>query len=287
MILNTEIRNYQAEERLRHRCSVSTLINVISEGTNCSRFEAELITKKAEEIFRLGEYSEGRVLQPGQMIWQAIDASEPAGKPLEKCKFKRIVLTVHRISEDREVKSSYGMSGKRGQQILRMTSEAYDQGTLLTIEDLATLLDCNEKTIRNDIKRLQERLEIVVPTRGNKCDIGPGITHRERVIEKFIMGSDPVEISRDMNHSLKAVERYIHTFCRVVYCQREVRNSLKTALIVGVSTALVSTCLDLRDRFQKTKVWRERISEIERLGTQYWESIDSKKKAGQLNGRKK
>ena len=113
MILNTEIRNYQAEERLRHRCSVSTLINVISEGTNCSRFEAELITKKAEEIFRLGEYSEGRVLQPGQMIWQAIDASEPAGKPLEKCKFKRIVLTVHRISEDREVKSSYGMSGKQ------------------------------------------------------------------------------------------------------------------------------------------------------------------------------
>ena len=99
MILNTEIRNYQAEERLRHRCSVSTLINVISEGTNCSRFEAELITKKAEEIFRLGEYSEGRVLQPGQMIWQAIDASEPAGKPLEKCKFKRIVLTrAHHLS---------------------------------------------------------------------------------------------------------------------------------------------------------------------------------------------
>ena len=65
MILNTERRNDQVEQRLELRCSSATLANVITEGTNCSRFEAEIITEKAEEIFQLGDYSQRSSLQPG------------------------------------------------------------------------------------------------------------------------------------------------------------------------------------------------------------------------------
>lgn len=287
MILNTEIRNSQAEQRIQRRCNAATLTNVIAEGTNCSHFEAEIITRKAQEVFRLGEYSQDAPLQPGQMIWQAIDAEEPPGKPLDKCKFTRIVLTVHRLDEDRRVHSEYNMSAKRGQQILRLTAEAHDQGTLLTIEDLATILDCNEKTIRSDIKKLSKKHEISIPTRGNKCDIGSGTTHRDLVIEQFIRGKDAVSIARDLKHSLKAVERYIQTFCRIVFCQTQVRDSLKAALIAGVSSHLVSRSLALRDRLMKTKDYQDRLDEIQKMGTKYWEVQDAKKKAGPSSGRKK
>ena len=287
MITNTQMRQKQAELRFQHRNNSATLANIIVEGTSCSSFEAEIISKKAQEVYQIGDYSPETPLQPGQMIWKAIDADEPPGKPLSKCKFKRIVLTMHEFEEDRPLRVTGGMSAKRQQQILRITAEAEDQDTLLTIEDLAGLLDCNEKTVRNDIKALEARGGIKVPTRGNKCDIGPGVTHREKIVELFIQGYDPVRIARIMNHSLKAVERYIQDFCRIVYCQQQVQNSMQTALITGKSTNLVSRYIELRDRFIRTKDYRSRLEEIEQIGTRYWDVQDSKKKPGQKKRRRK
>lgn len=287
MITNTQMRKEQVEGRLQHRNSSATLSNIIVEGTSCSSFEAEIITRKAEEVFQIGDYNPDTPLQPGQMIWKAIDACEPPGKPLSKCIFHRIVLTLHKFEDDRPVKGIGGMRAKRQQQILRVTVEAEDQETLLTIEDLATLLDCNEKTIRNDIKQLEKDYSIKVPTRGNKCDIGPGITHREKIVELFIQGNDPNSISRTMKHSLKAVERYIQSFCRIVYCQQQVKDPLQTALITGMSTTLVVRCLDLRDRFLKTREYRDRVMEIQDIGSRYWDAQDSKKKHGQQPKRTK
>lgn len=281
------MRNEQAETRLQHRNNSATLANIIVDGTSCSSFEAEIITRKAEEVFQIGDYRPDTPLQPGQMIWKAIDACEPPGKPLSKCKFHRIVLTLHKFEDDRPVKRIGGMSAKRQQQILRTTVEAEDQSTLLTIEDLATILDCHEKTIRTDIKALEKAHSIKVPTRGNKCDIGPGITHREKIVELFLRGNDPLSIGRTMNHSLKAVERYIQSFCRIVYCQQQVGNSLQTALITGTSTTLVSRCLALRDQFIKTKEYRARVKEIQDIGTRYWDAQDGKKKHGRQQRRKR
>ena len=116
-----------------------------------------------------------------------------------------------------------------------MTAEASDQDTYLTQEDLVTILDTDIKTIRTDIQKAQKRMNILVPTRGNKLDIGPSITHREKAGEKFICGMNPVEIARDMQHFFKAIERYTHAISRSAYCQRQVKNTLKTAMIVGIS----------------------------------------------------
>jgi hypothetical protein len=115
-------------------------------------------------------------------------------------------------------------------------------------------------------------------------DIGPGITHREKAVELFIEGKDSVAIARELKHSLKAVERYIHTFCRVVYCQAEFKDNLKTALVIGVTVALVNKYLALRDRYWNTEAYRERLSEIEQVGTRFWVCQDSKKSLGGQQG---
>ncbi len=287
MIENTIARNAQLSKRINLRNCQETFANVIAEGTSCSKFEASVISNKALEIFNLGPYGDDENFLPGQMSWRAIDATEPPGKPLSSCQYRQIRLTVHSIDEDNEVLNAYGRSAKRGQQMSRMCEEAFAQGTLLTQEDLATLLDCDVRTIRNDQKHYQEKHGVLLATRGNKCDIGPGVTHREKVIEMFIRGQEALAISRQLQHSLKAVERYINSYCRIVYCQRQLRNTLKTAMVVGVSVSLVDRCLAIHQTHCLNRDYKERLQHIEEVGSAFWQAQDSKKKPGLINGRQK
>jgi hypothetical protein len=285
------IQTYAHQKELHEsRLDIKTLerlfANVITEGTNCSPFESDIIVDKAKEVFAIGDHAEGRILQPGQMVWTAIDINEPPGKPLRGCRLRRIILTHIVPKEDAEVRRAYSPSAKRRQQILRMTVEAKDQQALLTQEDLAEILDTDVRTIRRDIQALRKEA-MTVPTRGQIKDIGPGVTHRVKAISLFLEDKEPLEIARTIKHSLTAVERYIDTFCRVVYCQRKFRNNFKTALVVGVSLATVNTYLALHTDACEDPAYRERICEIEQRGRIYYKSVDFKKNLGRTERRPK
>ena len=285
------IQTYAHQKELHEaRLDIKTLerlfANLITDGTNCSPFESDIIVEKAKEVFAIGDHAEGNILHPGQMIWTAIDINEPPGKPLRNCKLKRIILTHIAPKDDTEVRRQHGPSAKRQQQILRMSVEAQDQHALLSQEDLAEILDTDVRTIRRDIQDLRKR-GICVPTRGQQKDIGPGVTHRVQAISLFLEDKEPLEIARTIKHSLTAVERYIDTFCRVVYCQRKFRNTLKTALVVGVSLYTVNTYLDLHTSACENPRYRQRISQIEERGRAYYKAIDFKKKPGQSERRSK
>ena len=274
------------ESRLDIKTIERLFANLITEGTNCSSFESDIIVEKAKEVFAIGDHAEGNILQPGQMIWPAIDIKEPPGKPLKHCKLRRITITHIDPKEDAEVRRQYGRSAKRQQQILRMTVEAQDQRALLTQEDLAEILGTDVRTIRRDIQHLRKK-EISVPTRGQQKDIGTGVTHRVKTISLFLQDKEPLEIARTIKHSLTAVERYIDTFCRVVYCQRKFRDNLKTAMVVGVSLATVNTYLGLHTSACEDSAYRERILEIEERGRIYYKALDFKKNPGQIERRLK
>lgn len=278
------IQTYAHQKQLHEaRLDLKTLerlfANLITNGTSCSPFESDIIVEKAKEVFAIGDHAEGNILQPGQMVWTAIDSSEPAGKPLAHCRLKRIIITHIAPKEDAEVRRTYGPSAKRRQQIMRMTVEAQDQQALLTQEDLAVILDTDVRTIRRDIQA-HSKQQIAVPTRGQQKDIGPGVTHKVQAISLFLAEKEPLEIARAIKHSLTAVERYIDTFCRVVYCQRKFRNNLKTALVVGVSVATVNTYLTLHTEACEDPAYRQRIADIEQRGRTYYKAVDFKKNLG-------
>lgn len=274
------------ENRLDLKTIEGMFTNLITDGTNCSPFESEIIVEKAKEVFAIGDHAEGNILQPGQMIWTALDMNEPPGKPLAVCKLRRIILTHIKQKEDSEVRRLYDRSAKRQQQINRMAVEAQDQKALLTQEDLAEILDTDVRTIRRDIQHLREQ-GISVPTRGQQKDIGPGVTHRVQAITLFLEEKEPVEIARAIKHSLTAVERYIDSFCRVVYCQRRFRNNLQTALVVGASIHTVNTYLGLHSEWCECPAYRDRIIEIEERGRIYYKNVDFKKKPGLSERRQK
>ncbi len=92
------IQTYAHQKQLHEsRMDIKTLerrfANLITDGTNCSSFESDIIVKKAKEISAVGAHAEGNLLHPGQMVWTAIDINEPPGKPLKHCKLRRIILT--------------------------------------------------------------------------------------------------------------------------------------------------------------------------------------------------
>ncbi|MBW1993090.1 MAG: DUF1670 domain-containing protein [Deltaproteobacteria bacterium] len=125
------IQTYAHQKQLHEaRIDIKTLerlfANIITEGTNCSAFESDIIVEKAKEVFAIGDHAACRILQPGQMVWTAVDMNEPPGKPLRACRLRRITLTHIAPKEDAEVRRVYGPSAKRRQQIVRMTVEAKD-----------------------------------------------------------------------------------------------------------------------------------------------------------------
>lgn len=265
------------QARLDAKTCETMLSNIINLGTNCSPFESAVIVDKAKEVFCIGEYSESQVIQPGQTVWLAVDAKEPAGKPIKYCTMKRIVIQCI-ANEDIEIHRKYGLAAKRRRQILRITTEAKDQEAYLTQEDLSTLLNTDIRTIRRDIKVLKTE-GIIVPTRGQQKDIGPGVTHREKAVKLFLEGKEPLEIARQIKHTIHSVERYVDTFCRVLFCQRKTKNKLQTALIVGISYFQVNTYLALRDEYITKKAYQDRVEQIEQRGQAYWNNLDFKKNA--------
>jgi hypothetical protein len=277
MIVTQNLKKEQVQARLQLKCAEHAFRRTIVAGTNCSSFESEIIVAKAKEAFGVGEYSEGRVLLDGQMIFEAVAESEPPGKPLEQCRMVRCVLTKINRAEDLEVLREHKQAGLRRQQILRMSVEAKEQNALLTQEDLGLLLDSDPRTIRSDIALLKKQ-GITVPTRGTVRDIGPGITHKQRAVQLWLEGKEALAVARHLNHSLTAVERYIQTFCRVVYAQRKMRDILKAALVVGISVPAARVYWDLHcDLVHDDSEYKERLDEVLGIGEQHWLAADGKK----------
>jgi hypothetical protein len=258
----------------------------IVRGTNCSEFESEIIVEKAMEVFGLGQWEEPRVLQDGQIVFYAVTADARPGSAIDDCPKLRLVLTLIQRGADLVARRAYGASAMRRQQIIRIATEAREQGGLLTQEDLAMLLNCDVRTIRRDIQELRTQ-GMTVPTRGTIRDIGPGVSHRIKAVQLWLSGNEPLEVARKLNHALSSVERYIQTFCRVVYAQRRMRNILKTAMVVGISRASAQSYWHLHwDLIDKDPFYRERIDEVLEVGQEYWVALDGKKSRSRMHAHK-
>lgn len=273
MIKNTD--NAQAEQarRLRIKTQEQRLAKLAVDGAGLSPWEAEVLTSAVQEVYFAEP--QDNPLRSGQMFYECAEASEGAGKPLSECSLARVVLTIH-DPKDIEVHGKQGADGLRRHCILRLTEEAREQNGLLTQEDLARLLHCDVRTIRRDVAAFREQ-EIIVATRGQQKDIGPGVSHRGVAIRHWIEGADPTEVARRINHSLTAVERYIQAFARVVYLEQKEFDVFATALTMGISVAGVNTYRAVLDEHRKKPEFKRRLKELEIIGGKFFETEDFEK----------
>lgn len=233
MINNTNLSHWN---RLQAKSLDAQFKHEMVAGLNCSPFEAEAIVEKVHEVYTpLLETAQG--LQPGQIQMTVIDASVAPNVPLAKAKQRLVTLTLHAGAKDIETRKKGSVPVLRQKRLCRMCQEAFQQGGLLTLEDLADLFNCGVRTLVNDLAALRQQ-KIVPPLRSTTKDMGRAITHRRLIITLWLQGLEYSEIARKANHSIDSVANYVDKFkrCAALFASGFDVNTV--ALMAKLSTPL-------------------------------------------------
>jgi AraC-like DNA-binding protein len=210
-----------------------------------SPVEADTLTRDIKEHIELQHED---VLKEGEILFTAVLVDEPAGKPLKDCKTKQIKLSVY----PPELIDLFFKDIKTFHKIMvqRLSWQAVKQGCSLTQEDLARLLHCSPSTIRRIIREYREE-KIFIPTRGNYCDIGPGVSHKTEAVKKYLKGYTVSEIALAMGHNRNSIERYLDGFCMVISGHvNENYSALRLSRSLRMSEKLVAEYISLYHQFK-------------------------------------
>ncbi len=263
MIRTQQLLEQQRQRRLDGKSREFQFQARLIEEGRCSPILARAIWEIAQEAF--GQKLDQQVdqLRLGQILFLAVEAHEPAGKPVAACQKVTVRLTLDADKDDFEVRRERGLDAVRRARVLRLCTEAREQGALLSYEDLAfKLLHCGTRTIVRDVAGLRAE-GIVVPSRGQQQDIGPGQTHRVQAVEWFLKGWEPQQIAHRLYHSLAAIENYLTTFGRVVFLTNHDCQTDEIAFVLQRSSLLVAAYQQLAKR-QKSGTAQRRLNEIVR-----------------------
>ena len=155
-----------------------------------------------------------------------------------------IKLSLH--TQDDLVALKRGVAALRQARIMRLTEEAYEQGALLSHEDLACLLSSSLATIKRDVGQLRQQ-GLNVPTRGQVKDIGKGVSHKTQIVQDYLAGYTFSEIERRRRHSARAIGRYCQDFVRVVRLWQKKLSMADIRRTTGLSERLITEYLALYD----------------------------------------
>jgi hypothetical protein len=245
--------------RLRTKNLNQQFLNEIITGLNCSPFEAGAILDTVHKVF--GSYFEtGGSLQSGQILFQVVSIKNGPQIPLAKCEQVTVTLTLDAGEGDLKVKEQSGVVGLRRHRLERVCFEAFDQGGLLTVEDLANrLFNCGERTICRDLVYFREH-NIYVPLRSTVKDMGRTLSHRVPIVKQWLLGKEYTEIARNTCHSVGAVRNYVEKFKRVAALSQNDFDVNTISFLAKVAIPVVSEYLKLDS---KAEVMGHRKQEIE------------------------
>ena len=197
--------------------------------------------------------------QEGQIIFHAVSRDVPPGVPVEEMQLVSIRLTLYE-ADDCTIKNQQELLDKR---ITRLSNEAYVQGTLLTQADIAILLGESTKTIMRHITELEKK-DKLIPTRGKWKDIGPGVSHKKRILELYLKGYEYTEIERNTKHTGAAIMRYIKDFSRMLVLTDEGFNDTELRIITGLSDKTIQEYKDLIEIYS-TADYQERLTQLRNI----------------------
>jgi len=248
-------------ERLRQNLVPFHFINLLQAGMNCSPFEAKAILNSVYEVYQ-PYFDNTASMKPGQILFEVVSVENSAKEKLSDCQMKTVVLTLDAGLEDLKVRECEGVIGLRRYRLERIANEAFQQGGLLTVEDLANrLLNCGERTLIRDIKALKHR-DICLPLRSTIRDMGRSLSHREMIVRYWLLGMEFSEISRQTNHSIEAVANYVEKFKRVVCLAKDSHEISTIAFLVKISVNLAQQYYDL---YQTLEIIPNRERELDEL----------------------
>jgi len=231
--------NQQAIERLQLKNPAEAIIERVQHDFNLAPLVARTLFEQMRHYFE--SYYQLKN-DSGQLTYLAVSADSPAGRPLAEC--RRVAIKVSLYTPDDLVALGRGVATLRQARIARLTEEAYEQGALLSHEDLACLLSSSLATIKRDVSQLRQQ-GLNVPTRGQVKDIGKGVSHKSQIVQDYLAGYTFSEIQWRRRHSIGAIGRYCQDFGRVVRLQQKQFSLADMRRTTGLSERLIGEYLSL------------------------------------------
>ena len=234
-------------KRLESKNARNAIIQKLSQDFNLTPIIAEAFYKQVSIYFQ--EHS-NISLSSGEVSYEAVSSTEPAGKHIRLTRKVTCRLKLMDISSDFEVLADYGLAGMRRHRIERLTRQAYDQGALLTYEDLALLLTTSPATVKRDVFFLRKDGKFIM-TRGTKLDMGPGLSHKSIILDLYFKGYSFTDIELKTNHSETSVKRYLSDFIQVATLFRQNFSPQQIRLIAQKSDRLAREYIQIYEIYDK------------------------------------
>ena len=258
MINNTSLGKW---ERLNVKNLDSQFTINIIDGLNCSPFEAQAILNSVHEVYH-DYFSFSKSLSPGQIKFVVLAIENSPSKKLNEAEKVTVTLTLDSGQEDLKVRQEGDVTAQRRHRLERICNEAFMQGGLLTVEDIANrIFACGERTLVRDIKSFTDQ-GIVLPLRSTIKDMGRTLSHRKLIIEKWLKGDEYTKIRRRTNHSIDAINNYVDKFKQVVALFLEEYDANTIAFLTKISSTLVDIYIQL---WKELEAVPHRKKEIELL----------------------
>jgi hypothetical protein len=157
-------------------------------------------------------------LKPGQTVWQAVAVDERPGyrKPMTETRQVPVVIAIADQEEVEDLRSRVKRREILQRGLVRAANDAYAQGGVLTVTDLALLFNHSASWVSELIRDYEAETGEVVPRRGNIHDMGRTVTHKWIICRKaYLEGKLTPTIARETFHSPEAVDNYILGLARV------------------------------------------------------------------------
>jgi hypothetical protein len=235
MIQNTALQKWH---RLQQKHLNQQFLNEMVRGLECSPFEAKAILNMVYQVYA-PYFETSPTLKPGQILFQVVSCETSPNTHLDEGQHVLVTLTLDAGEEDLLIRKQHGVIGLRHHRLQRVCHEAFQQGGLLTIEDVAIrLFNCGERTLSRDLARLQQQ-GIILPLRSTVKDMGRAISHRSLIVKEWLAGKEYSEISKTTHHSIASVKNYVSKFKRVVALVKDGHEPQTIAFLVKLSKPLV------------------------------------------------
>ncbi len=231
-----------------------------------------------DELHEMGQQLTRESWKPGEIGYIAISADEGPGRSLAESELVLCHLE-YLAREDWDLVHRDQSWQLKWARLQRLATQAYYQGATLTQPDLAFIMSCSVEAIR---KSMYKHSEIVLPTRGRVVDMGPTISHAEKIIRFWMDGYTETEIVRRTGHSIESIERYLLDFARIMLLLEKKMPVSAIRTVMGTTRKLVERYVSLYNEYNGTSDgWR--LGQLRRMG----EAHSGKKKLHHGKGRVK
>jgi hypothetical protein len=234
-------------KRLQSKDAKNAIIQKLAVDFNLTPIIAEAFYRQVSLYFQ--EHANVS-LSSGEIAYEAVSADEPAGKHIRLTKKVTVRLKVIDLNTDLEVLANYGLAGLRRHRLSRITRQAYDQGALLSYEDLAMILTTSPATVKRDVYHLRHE-GMFIMTRGVKHDMGPGLSHKTVILDLYFKNYTFTEIERITNHSETSVKRYLADFIQVATMYRQKFSENQIRVISRISNRIIREYIQLYQTYEK------------------------------------